>query len=356
MLKKYSQQTKRLPKLVSAAALLCAASLAHAAPAVEACAKPTWPADALRQEQTGTVTLKFKITRTGKVDQALIGTSSGFPLLDNAARDALSRCIFKPKGKPDKSGATWRNVQYIWTLEETSPAEFAAQLASARAGASRGDAEATYQLGMMYLYGKGIEHDKSQAVEWLQKAGKLGYLQALLQLGTIFSTGHFGPRDMPEAQRWLLYAAQKGSSAAQARLGRMLLKGDGLDASPDEGIKWLRTSAAAGSSEGQTYLAVELLARAGDDGDTTEAISLLKQAAGQDDRTAQTRLAYLYRFGRGVEQDPVKAAALFNTAALAGTRDAQLALAEMYEDGLGVPRDVIKAASLREDAERPTSQ
>lgn len=68
-------------------------------------------------EEEGTVSLKFLIGVDGKVMQADIEKSSGFVRLDEAARNALSKCQFRPgtvDGKPEQS---WANIKYTWRLE-----------------------------------------------------------------------------------------------------------------------------------------------------------------------------------------------------------------------------------------------
>jgi protein TonB len=81
------------------------------------CAKPDYPSASRRLEEEGTVTLKFLIGTDGKVLQADIEKSSGFTRLDEAARNALSKCQFRPgtvDGKPEQS---WANIKYTWRLE-----------------------------------------------------------------------------------------------------------------------------------------------------------------------------------------------------------------------------------------------
>jgi protein TonB len=58
------------------------------------CAKPDYPSASRRMEEEGTVTLKFLIGVDGKVIQADIEKTSGFNRLDEAARNALSKCQF----------------------------------------------------------------------------------------------------------------------------------------------------------------------------------------------------------------------------------------------------------------------
>ncbi|PQA84589.1 energy transducer TonB [Limnohabitans sp. TS-CS-82] len=81
------------------------------------CAKPDYPSASRRMEEEGTVTLKFLIGADGKVLQADVEKSSGFTRLDEAARNALSKCQFRPgtvDGKPEQS---WASIKYTWRLE-----------------------------------------------------------------------------------------------------------------------------------------------------------------------------------------------------------------------------------------------
>ena len=81
------------------------------------CAKPDYPSASRRMEEEGTVTLKFLIGTDGRVLQADIEKSSGFNRLDEAARNALSKCQFRPgtvDGKPEQS---WASIRYTWRLE-----------------------------------------------------------------------------------------------------------------------------------------------------------------------------------------------------------------------------------------------
>jgi protein TonB len=53
----------------------------------------------------------------GRVIQAAVEKSSGYQRLDEAAKDALSKCLFKPgtvDGKPEQA---WASMKYTWRLE-----------------------------------------------------------------------------------------------------------------------------------------------------------------------------------------------------------------------------------------------
>jgi D-alanyl-D-alanine endopeptidase (penicillin-binding protein 7) len=81
------------------------------------CTKPQYPRESLRHEHIGTVTLNFKISADGKVEDSNIMKSSGYPLLDEAAREGISKCGFKPATQGGKPVPAWMHMQYVWTLK-----------------------------------------------------------------------------------------------------------------------------------------------------------------------------------------------------------------------------------------------
>jgi len=89
------------------------------APVVDAreCEKPPYPAAALRANETGTVQLNFLIDVNGQVLESRVARSSGSKRLDEAARNGLGLCKFKPAtvdGKPERS---WARIEYEWKIE-----------------------------------------------------------------------------------------------------------------------------------------------------------------------------------------------------------------------------------------------
>jgi len=81
------------------------------------CAKPDYPSASRRLEEEGTVSLKFLIGADGRVFQAEIEKTSGFPRLDEAARNALSKCQFRPGTVDGKAEQSWASIKYTWRLE-----------------------------------------------------------------------------------------------------------------------------------------------------------------------------------------------------------------------------------------------
>jgi D-alanyl-D-alanine endopeptidase (penicillin-binding protein 7) len=87
----------------------------HAVVDFESCAKPHYPAADLAAGHEGTVTLRFRVESTGTVSESKVAKSSGFRGLDEAARQAIEKCRFKPPLVDGKPVTTWTHVQYVWS-------------------------------------------------------------------------------------------------------------------------------------------------------------------------------------------------------------------------------------------------
>jgi bla regulator protein blaR1 len=80
------------------------------------CKKPQWPAQSLRDGNTGTVTLGFLIGADGNVLDSTIYKSSGYVPLDEAARNGIRLCKFTPGTEAGQPVQAWVKIQYVWTL------------------------------------------------------------------------------------------------------------------------------------------------------------------------------------------------------------------------------------------------
>ena len=89
----------------------------HAVADFKSCAKPVWPADSLKNENQGTVTLSFLVGADGKVKDSAIKKSSGFAPLDEAARVGIAKCRFKAATVAGRPVEDWMMMQYVWTLQ-----------------------------------------------------------------------------------------------------------------------------------------------------------------------------------------------------------------------------------------------
>jgi hypothetical protein len=84
--------------------------------------------------------------------------------------------------------------------------------------AELGDAEAQYNLGVMYDQGASVDRDLGKAASWYRKAAEQGFLDAQTNLGMMYYRGDGVASDSSEAARWLQLAADKGDVEAVALL------------------------------------------------------------------------------------------------------------------------------------------
>lgn len=106
------------------------------------------------------------------------------------------------------------------------------------AAAEKGDADAQFHLGEMYLYAHGVEKDPVRAVEWYTKAAALNHARAQGMLGTIHENGWGIERNPARALLWYGRAANNRDPWGMAGLGEMIQRGDGTDADPVAAMTW----------------------------------------------------------------------------------------------------------------------
>ena len=73
--------------------------------------------------------------------------------------------------------------------------------------AEQGDAQAQYNLGVLYAKGRGVAQDFKEAVKWYRKAAEQGDAFAQGKLGAMYHFGMGVPRDYIQAHKWFHLAA-----------------------------------------------------------------------------------------------------------------------------------------------------
>jgi protein TonB len=77
-----------------------------------ACTTPVYPTISRRLNEVGSVTLMMLIDVNGRVVETQVKTSSGYPRLDQAAREAVISCHFKPGTVDGQPTAAWSLIRY----------------------------------------------------------------------------------------------------------------------------------------------------------------------------------------------------------------------------------------------------
>jgi len=121
--------------------------------------------------------------------------------------------------------------------------------------AQSGDAEAQYNLGVMFARGEALPKSDAEAVKWWRRAAGRGHAASMHNLGFMNATGRGRPADFEKAYVWYGLAAelqppgplQDGSRAAMGVVGKKFRQADRvrLNAEIDWRLAQLKTAAAA---------------------------------------------------------------------------------------------------------------
>ena len=170
-----------------------------------------------------------------------------------------------------------------------------------KVAAEAGQAEAQFDLGVLYAQGLGVSRDLTVAATWYRKSAEQGNAEAQFALGQMYARGWGVPRDESDALRWFQMANSVDSDGPPTDWAR--LDGYGMQQDPRQAAYWY------------------------------------KQAADNGHPEAQFNLAALYSSGRGVKRDEEQAARWISASAAQGYAPAQAALGERYATGHGVTKD-----------------
>lgn len=165
--------------------------------------------------------------------------------------------------------------------------------------ATRGNSEAQYDVGTMYLNGRGVKANRPAALEWFAKAADQDNAQALIRMKLM--------QENEARFRKTLADAENGNSDSQYELGNMYTKGIGVEI------------------------------------DTDKAIAAYESAAGQGHTKAAYKLGLIHYEGSGVATDMNAAFRWFRSAAEHNYPAAQYYLGRMYADGQGTTKDSTSA-------------
>jgi TPR repeat protein len=203
------------------------------------------------------------------------------------------------------------NADFQAGLAAYDRGDYSAALSEWRPIAESGDANAQFNLGMLYARGQGVPQDYQKAVEWYQKAGEQGVAAAQYNLGLIYANGQGVPRNAEEAARWFQKAAEQGVTAAESDLGSIYYEGEGAFKNYAEAEKWYRKAAEQGIGSAAFSLGVMYDIGQGVDKNYDEAIKWYTKAADAGYAPALTNLGILYYNAQGVKRDLVQAYAWF---------------------------------------------
>ncbi|WP_419905054.1 tetratricopeptide repeat protein [Kiloniella sp.] len=84
--------------------------------------------------------------------------------------------------------------------------------------AEKGDADAQFNVGLLYLRGQGVTQDYNVAVKWFRLAADQGYTKAQYNMGIAHNRGAGAKKDEKASFHWNKLAAEGGHAGAQFQL------------------------------------------------------------------------------------------------------------------------------------------
>ena len=120
--------------------------------------------------------------------------------------------------------------------------------------AKQGNADAQYNLGVMYENGQGIPKNYKTAVKWYRLAAEQGDAGAQFNLGNAYRHGLGVPQNDKTAVKWYRLAAEQGNATVQYILGQMYRQGKGVPQDYKTAVKWYRLAAEQGFAGAQKKL------------------------------------------------------------------------------------------------------
>lgn len=105
--------------------------------------------------------------------------------------------------------------------------------------AAKGNVRAEVNLGRLYAKAKGVAPNYGMAATWYRKAADQGYADGQYSLGVLYLNGISVPRDYARARELFQQAADQNNASAQYQLGLMYFKGKGMTVNLVEAYKWL---------------------------------------------------------------------------------------------------------------------
>ena len=218
-----------------------------------------------------------------------------------------------------------------------------------------GTTESIVRIGEMYEFGRGVVRDYAESIKWYTEAAESGSTETAVRLGDMYAIGRGGvEKNDTEAIKWYTKAvkwytedAEKGFTDAMKSLGDMYASGTGVEKNDTEAAKWYTKAAERGRTDAMEILGDMYAQRRGVAKDVKTSVKWYTKAAEQGDMNSQSRLGWIYSgntLSSFIKHDHKEAVKWYTKAAEQGDCFAQWHLGGMYTNGRGVKKNETEAA------------
>jgi TPR repeat protein len=123
------------------------------------------------------------------------------------------------------------------------------------AEAGKGNAEAQFNIAVMYSRGESMKRDNAKAIEWYTRSAEQGYAPAQFNLGAAYMDGEIVKSDEALAATWWLKAARQDFVQAQFNIGSLYCRGIGVAQDAEQCKYWYAKAAENGDEHAKKMLA-----------------------------------------------------------------------------------------------------
>jgi uncharacterized protein len=140
-----------------------------------------------------------------------------------------------------------------------------------QAAAQNQEADAQFELGQLYEYGKGVEQDYQKAMHWYKLAANSELFKAEYSIALLYEKGRGVEVDYVAAAKWYQKAADKGDPWSQTNLAYLYSHGRGVEQSNQIANNLYRQAAEQGHFQAQFNLGARYASGRGTKVDLAEA-------------------------------------------------------------------------------------
>jgi TPR repeat protein len=109
---------------------------------------------------------------------------------------------------------------------------------------------AAHRIGIIYINGYAGEKDEQKGIEYLTRAGEVGYVKSQMILAALYKN----KKDYQKAFYWYLKAADNGNAEAQYNIGDFYKNGFGVQKDLNKANEYLRKAAMMGNARAKQAL------------------------------------------------------------------------------------------------------
>lgn len=120
--------------------------------------------------------------------------------------------------------------------------------------AEKDNADAQYNLGILYQRGLGVEKNPKTAFIWYKRASANGHTDAMYNLGIMYNKGRVVYRSPKDAIKWWKKSAELGNAEAQFNIAVEYFYGRNMGKDVPKAIVWWKKSARQGNKSARAAL------------------------------------------------------------------------------------------------------